>query len=538
MDCRAQRIPYRQTGAFSRLANDYIDQQPSLLPFFEHAPTIQGVKAAIEARKTQPVQRDVLADELLLSYRDVLNDKIRAQIESLRAPNTFTITTAHQPNILTGPLYFLYKIAHTIRLADHLNSLMQDYHFVPVYYMGSEDADLDELGHIHLDGIKYTWDTKQRGAVGRMKVDKPFLQLLDLLEGRLAVMPGGKEAMALIRQAYQEGRPIQEATFTMVHELFGDKGLLVLIPDTAKFKQQAARIFRDDLIDQVASTIVGKTATDIDAAGYRVQANPREINLFYLGEGSRERIEKRDENFIVVNTDLSFSEKELLEELSSHPERFSPNVILRGIYQETILPNVVFVGGGGELAYWLQYREFFRKNGVPMPVLLLRNSFLFIEKEIAAQIRKLGFEAPDFFLPEQELLNRIVQKESIHDTEVNGSLQQLDELYEGLRKKAAAIDSTLSRHVEALKTKAAQRVGELGKKMLSAEKRKYDAQLRQIKSIRERLFPENSLQERYENFLYFYGKWGRDFIEEILKQSLTLEQEFVVVELESSQPVN
>jgi len=291
-------------------------------------------------------------------------------------------------------------------------------------------------------------------------------------------------------------------------------------------------IFKDDLLNQTASGIVEKTAERLTHAGYKVQANPREINLFYLKNDSRERIEKKNGpigEYSILNSQLSFTEEDIIKELDEHPERFSPNVILRGLYQETILPNLAFIGGGGETAYWLQLKDLFKYYKVPFPMLVLRNSFLIIEKKWQERIAKLGFTIEDLFLSQEELLNRVVMNESKNEVKLNGSLPELEQMYENFKKQASAVDSSLEKHVEALKLRTVHRLQELEKKMLRAEKRKFADQQRQINTIKEHLFPGNGLQERYDNFSYYYAKWGKAFIEKLFEQSLVLEEEFVVL---------
>jgi len=529
MDCISTRLPYRQAGVFSKIATDYIDQADGLKPFYSYPPVLRGIQQAIEARKKFSTGREVLVRELKKQYSDLLKGKAGDNIDALLSPDTFTVTTAHQPNILTGPLYFIYKILHAIKLAGHLNTSLPQYKFVPVYYMGSEDADLDELNHIYIEGTKLVWNTKQTGAVGRMEVDAGFLQLMTTAEGQLAVLPNGKEIIGLIRQFFTKGVLIQDATFHLVNTLFSEYGLVVLIPDNAELKRQAISLFEDDLLHQRPSEITGKTIEKLDAAGYKIQAHPREINLFYLEKGIRERIIKEGTRYKVQGTSVEFSEEELLKELKQHPDRFSPNVILRGLFQEMILPNIAFMGGGGELAYWLQYGDMFSHYKVPFPVLLLRNSFLIVEKSWGRKINNLGFTIEDFFLPEQQLLTKLVSRQSKNEIRLNGSLTQVKDLYESFKKQAGAVDITLSRHVEALKEKAVHHLEELEKKMLRAEKRKFSDQQRQIQTIKAKLFPGNGLQERHDNLLYYYAKWGKDFIQTLYEHSLSLEQEFVVL---------
>jgi len=530
MDCTSTRLSYAKAGVFSKIATDYVSQAADLQPFFQHAPTLDGIRKAISERQQFPTNRKLLVEELQKQYATVSRSKaVTENIQSLLSPDTFTITTAHQNNIFTGPLYFIYKILHTISLSAQLKQSLPQYHFVPVYYIGSEDADLEELNHIYLDGEKLVWNTQQKGAVGRMKIDAALLRLIDRMEGQLSVQPNGAEIISLLRQHYKSGDTVEHATFSFVNALFAEYGLLVLMPDNAALKKQLIPVFEDDLLHQTASDIVGKTAERIQAAGYKTQAHPREINLFYLKDDIRERIELHGDEYHVLNEGLPFSNDKMLAELQWHPERFSPNVILRGIYQETILPDIAFIGGGGELAYWLELKDLFAHYKVPYPVLVLRNSFLVVEKKWQAKMDKLGFNMEDFFLREQELLNRLVKRDTANKLKLNGTLSQTEALYDTIKLQVAAIDTTLEKHVEALRQKTVYRLQELEKKMLRAEKRKFSDQQRQIQAIRQTLFPKDGLQERYDNMSYFYAKWGRSFIDQLYKHSLGLEQEFVVL---------
>jgi bacillithiol biosynthesis cysteine-adding enzyme BshC len=394
--------------------------------------------------------------------------------------------------------------------------------------MGSEDADFAELNHTYVDGKKIEWKKEQKGAVGRMIVDKTLIQLINELEGQLSTEAHGKEVIDLLHRCYSEGRTIQEATFELVNELYGQWGLVVLIPDSSILKSQLIAVFEDDLFDNTSSQIVEKTSEKL-GEHYNVQANPREINLFYLKDHIRERIEEKNGNYFILNMELSFTKEEIKKELQEHPERFSPNVILRGLYQESILPNLVFIGGGGEMAYWLQLKELFDHYNVVYPVLVLRNSFLIVEEKWNEKIKKLDLSIRDFFQDENELMKLIVEKNSQNQIALNGNFEKAEAFYEQIRIQAEAVDKTLSQYVSAIKTRSLKDLEELEKKMLRAEKRKFEEQQRQIQKIKEALFPNNGLQERVENFSWFYAKWGRSFIEELLKNSLALEQEFTIL---------
>lgn len=528
MNCSTTQLPYSNTGYFSKVVTDYLQQSPALRPFYEHLPDIEGIKAAIGQRQQFIQERKLLVEGLQEQYKTVTPaDNVQLNIQSLLQDNTFTVTTAHQPAIFTGHLYFIYKIVHTIRLADQLKKELPQYNFVPVFWMGSEDADLDELGNIWLSGDKLLWNTRQTGAVGRMNT-KGLDALIHRIAGELSVQPHGEELIKMIREAYLNSPDIQTATFRLIHELFAEYGLITIIPDTALLKKLMVSVFEDDLYHQTPGTIVEQT---IDKLGqhYKVQANPRAINLFYLKDGIRELIEWKNDHYEVRNTPLRFTKAEMAVELNDHPDRFSPNVILRGLYQETLLPNIAFIGGGGETSYWLELKELFHHYKVPYPVLVVRNSFLIVEEKWEEKIERMGLQISDFFQSEQQLLTSLVTRQANGHLKLTKELEATTRLYDTIREKATRIDETLLAHIEALKARTVKPLQELEKKMIRAEKRKYESEQHQIHQIKQALFPTGGLQERVENFMPYYAKWGRQFIDCIYKSSLALEQEFVII---------
>jgi len=528
MDWTSTRLPYRQTGYFSRIITDYLDQADTLKPFYTHGVTPEGLRESLQARQKAPVDRAALVSALEEQYTGIPEaPKVRENIRRLGGDNTFTVCTAHQPAIFTGHLYFIYKILHTIRLADSLNGDYPDKHFVPVFYMGSEDADLDELGHVYLGGEKLVWDTKQTGAVGRMTT-KGLDKLLYRIEGELSIEPFGPELIRLLKDAYLNSPDIQTATFRLVHDLFAEYGLVVLIPDLASLKRLMIPIFEDDLFRQEPARIVSETIERLPDH-YKVQANPRSINLFYLKDDLRGRIERNGDIFHVHTSSLQFTEQEIREELHRYPDRFSPNVILRGLFQETILPNIAFIGGGGETAYWLELKGLFELYRVPFPVLLLRNSFLLVSQQWEEKIEKAELSAADLFRPAEELVNELVRRESEHSLSLEREITEANNYYEALKALTRPVDPTLEQHVEALQARALDPIRTLEKKLLKAEKRKFIDLQRQIYSLKSALFPLNGLQERVENFMPWYAALGPSFIRDLYMHSPVLEEEFVVL---------
>lgn len=525
----AEHISYHQANAFSKIVLDYLSGSENLRPFYGASPSKESIEELLQRKKQQPLNREVLVRVLKEQYSKIgATGAVKKNIEALLSENAFTVCTAHQPNLFTGPLYFVYKVLHAIKLADWLEEQIPSHHFVPVYYMGSEDADFAELNHTYVDGKKLEWKKDQKGAVGRMKVDQTLVRLIDELEGQLVNEAHGKEVIGLLRRCYSNGKDIQTATFELVNELYGQWGLIVLIPDHPELKSEMRKVFEDDLFQHKPFEIVTKTSERL-SEHYDPQAHPREINLFYLKDDIRERIERKGEQFIVCNTEIGFTGEEIKKELEEYPGQFSPNVILRGLFQETILPNLAFIGGGGEIAYWLQLKDLFDHYNVVYPALVLRNSFLIVEEKWEELMKKLELSCADVFQSEDDLMKGIVEKHSQHAVSLNGNFEKVEKLFEQIRSQAASIDQTLSKHVVAIKARSLKNLEELEKKMLRAEKRKFSDQQGQIQKIKAALFPNNGLQERVENFSWFYAKWGRSFMEALYQNSLALEQEFTVL---------
>lgn len=527
MDCTSTNLAYGDTGYFSQVTIDYVTQAGDLRSFYRHPVSLDGIAKAIEDRKKSPVDRALLVKELTKQYEGIPHsDKVGDNIRLLLNENVFTVCTAHQPAIFTGNLFFIYKILHVIKLCARFRESFPQYDFVPVFYMGCEDADLDELGNIVLNGEKLTWETSQTGAVGRMQ-PKGLEKLIERINGELSVQPFGPALISLLKDCYDNSPNIQIATLKLVNRLFEEYGLLVLIPDNAALKKTLIPVFEKELFEETSSGIVAQTIERFSKK-YKVQAHPRAINLFYLDDQIRARIEKQGETWTVAGTDIVFTEAALRQELEEHPERFSPNVILRGLFQEKILPNIGFVGGGGELAYWLELKDLFDHYQTSYPVLILRNSFLVMEEQWLTKMEALGFGVPGLFKDEQTLINELVKRESSHQLSLITEIQNASLYYEQLKRIAAQVDASLTDHISALQARAIKPLQELEKKLLRAEKRKFETQQRQIQAMRNTLFPFDGLQERVENIMPFYARWGQDFIRMIYAESLTLEQEFRV----------
>jgi bacillithiol biosynthesis cysteine-adding enzyme BshC len=528
----AEQVAYPLTGYFSNLVSDYLEANQNLASFYTHSPNIDGVKAAIVARDSFNTPRIALTNALNKQYECIkASELVKANIQSLVNSKTYTVTTAHQPNLFTGPLYFIYKIAHTIALSRSLEKQIPGAKFVPVYYMGSEDADLDELGFVNIGGQKLVWQTKQTGAVGRMLVDAELLSLIKLIEGQIGVSVHGIAWVNLLKQSFTIGKTIAQATLEIVHHLFGDYGLVVVQPDSPELKSLFTSVIEKELTTGFSNNAVQQTIKNL-SVHYKVQAAGRAINLFYLQGNKRERIVQTSSGYEVSALGLTFTQEQILADVQNNPANYSPNVILRGVFQETILPNIAFIGGGGELAYWLELKQVFAEASVPFPVLLLRNSFLLVPAKQALQLQKMHINTINLFKGRpQVIIDSFVKANSVHHLQINTQMAAIEAQYTLIKEQAAAIDASLVDHIEALAHKQAQKLLQVQKKMLRAEKRKYEAEQQQITKIMEQLFPGGSLQERTENIADWYKIYGTHFVSAIVENSDDFSKGFTLLYL-------
>ncbi|MBO0932873.1 bacillithiol biosynthesis cysteine-adding enzyme BshC [Fibrella aquatilis] len=518
MEC--QYVPLSATGQFSSLFLDYIGSantgpeatpNPQLRPFYSDYPTIDAFAGQIQKKAFSDVNRAILVDALERQYAHLATetDVPLPDLAQLRNSRTFTVTTGHQLNLCTGPLYVVYKLITTINLARKLAEKYPDYHFVPVYWMASEDHDFAEINHFRLFGKTHTWHTEQRGAVGRMD-PRELASLFDQIP----------EKLALFERAYLTHSTLADAARYYMHSLFGADGLVCIDADDPALKQVFAPIMQDELLQQHTSTLVNATTERLNELGYKTPISPRDINLFYLTgsgtDGLRERIVRTDAGMYEVNgTKLRFSETEILSELASHPERFSPNVVMRPLYQEVILPNLAYIGGPSEVPYWLQLKGEFDYYGIAFPLLMPRNFALYVPKVTAQRVAKLGLDTTDMFQDVVTLKRDYVEHHTEHCLTFDEENTSVNRALETILVKAQLVDTTLEKAVLAETKRFANAVARLEKKMRRAEERNQEIGVRQLLAVKEELFPGGTPQERTDNFLTFFLN-DRQFIQKLL----------------------
>ncbi|WP_400193109.1 bacillithiol biosynthesis cysteine-adding enzyme BshC [Hymenobacter sp. B81] len=525
----AHCLPYAATGAFSPLLTDYLAQSPALQPFYHRFPSLEAFAGQVHDKQAHysAEARQRLVSTLRRQYAALpeVPAAVQANLELLAHDTTFTVTTGHQLNLMTGPLYFVYKIVTVIKLARQLKDAYPQYDFVPVYWLASEDHDFAEINHFHLFGKRLEWavDGSGAGPVGRLPLD-------GLTEAILSQLPA--ELPAGFREAYEHSATLADATRRLVHALFGQYGLVSLEPDDAELKQALVPVLHEELQRQPAYHAVQASNQQLEAAGYKPQVYARPLNLFYLtSEGRRERLELEDGHLVVRNTNRRFTPAEAVAEAQAHPERFSPNVVLRPLYQELALPNLCYVGGGAEVAYWFQLKGVFDHYRVPMPVVLPRNSALYVGRTHLGKLRKLGLATDDLFHPLPELKKQVGATLGQEEVSLAEQQQQLAAAFAAVSALAQRLDPTLVKTVAAEQQKVGGIVSGLEKRLQKAAEARHETAYGQLTALKDKLFPDGGLQERHDNVLSILIN-NPAFIEQLLAAFDPLALQFTVIEEE------
>lgn len=524
-------IPYLQTGYFSKLMIDYLNQDNRLTSLYHRFPTLEHFKLQIEDKKQSfsIEKRKILVERLVSQYQSIDTSHSTLQhIRTLENENSFTIVTGHQLNLFTGPLYFLYKIISVINLCKELKKTYPEQNFVPVYWMATEDHDFEEINFFNFNRIKFHWNKEASGPVGRLNTDG-LEAVFEHFKQHLPLGNNAKKLANLFEKAYLQHNNLTDATRFLANELFKNEGLVIIDGDDAQLKKLFTPHVKEELLHQSAIKEVEKSYPVLN--DYLIQVNPREINLFYIENNLRERIVLEEHQYKVLNTDLKFSREEILDLVDSNPEKFSPNVILRPLYQEVILPNLCYIGGGGELAYWLELKKVFELHHTTFPMLLLRNSVLLVTEKQNNKREKLDLTWEELFLKTQPFTQKKTHDLSEKAFDFDQQKAFLRKQFNDLVALTQKTHPSFLGAVKAQEQKQIKGLENLEKRYFKAERLKNQDELERMLDLKIALFPNNSLQERVDNFSTLYAEFGQEMIDILLEKLNPLDQNYSIITL-------
>lgn len=525
-----RELPKTSNG-FTRLFHDYLYDFPKVRKFFpSDSHSLQAVPEHVEAARKTPDHRAVIC-EILEEQNAAFGcgEKTLRNIQLLKEENTFCVVTGQQVGILGGPLYTFYKIITAWKLTEQLSQSFPQYRFVPVFWLEGEDHDFAEVNNITVIShenlpirVEYLIDGKPAdknvGAVGELQLDKGLDLFVSQLEKVIQHSEFRSGLLGLVSKAYTRGATFNQAFVRWMNTLFGnpemlDVGVVFISSNDTRIKQILSPIFLRELREypQTSQLVIKQSAElEID---YHAQIKPKAINLFLFHKGGRYLIEPRETDFSLKGTRYFPTRDELLRIAAESPELLSPNVVLRSVCQDALLPSVAYVAGPSEIAYFPQLRPVYEHFGVAMPMIYPRASATIVEEKLLRVLEKYQLDLEGLFTQRERISRHVIDLLSEINLEelFAGAAKRLDEVLNEMKFGLNYVDPTLLGALDNTRAKVEAQLSVLKAKAMAAQARRHETALKQIDKVMNNIFPNGNLQERELNVVYYMNKYGSSF---------------------------
>lgn len=458
------------------------------------------------------------------------SQKTKSNLDSLKEKNTLAVVTGQQLGILGGPLYTFYKIITAIKLAEYLKERYDGYNFVPVFWLESDDHDFEEVRSISIinelnelkkisydDGLP---EDEIRNSVGYLNINGNISPFLDDLTKNLRDTEFTQDLINRIKEIYSVGKSFKQSFKELIFWLFDHYGLIIFDPQDVVIKNLLKPVFKNEINNfrQYTEKLVSVSATLEDM--YHAQVKVRPVNLFYRNEEGRFLIEPVDNEFRLKRKRKKFTQEEIIDEIDKQPENFSPNVLLRPICQDYVLPTAFYIGGPGEISYFAQITPLYDFYNLEQPIIYPRASATIMEKNLENILEKYNLPFEDIYVSSDELKTKIINsisKNSVDDIFAEAN-NQIDLALDQLKEKLFEFDKTTADSTAKYRQKIIRYLDEIKAKAIEAQKKRHEITLRQVDKLTSSLFPNNNLQEREINFVHFFNKYGSNFIGRIFNE--------------------
>ena len=483
--------------------------------------------------------REALCNLLLRQNREygVAEEHLQL-LEKIRSPRCMTIVTGQQPGLFTGPLYTIYKALSAVVIAERQKAMFPDYDFLPIFWIESDDHDFEESactslfkGSTRQEIILEPWNRLPGQMVSRSPIGPSIRQCLDTLVESLHESDYREDIITKLNEFYSEETTLDGGFARTMAWLFKDYPLFFLSPGDPAFKKLSGEVFLRELstCPEASHTVIAQSSR-LEEKGYSTQAKPRTVNLFYINDhNQRQKIEQVDRDFFALSPGKQrYSRHQILEMCGDHPERFSPNVILRAIVQDHVLPVFAYIGGPGEISYLAQYRRTYEHFGLKMPFIIPRGSFTLIEPVVSRIMDKVMQKSGRPSLSRKHMYQTAfhdmaaLQKNAIkggddhdYDALFDRTAEALARELLALRPSLVQLDPTLEQSLMGTSKQAEKALDTLRQKTQRANRRKHDELLGQIDKSAMHLFPGGVPQERVINIFYYLNKYGPGLIDEL-----------------------
>lgn len=539
-------INFSDIPGHQNLFLDYLHEFENVERFYERNFSMQetyGDFLKLLSQSERP-HRNRLADIISRQYSDQKPSKqTQSNIELLGSNKTIAVVTGQQLGILGGPLYTIYKTITAIKLCNFLKEKFDEYQFVPIFWLEGDDHDYDEVRISNIlnndnklltvkyeDGLE---DEVNRGSVAELKFNENLNKVFAELQNGLRETEFKNSILDFYKSFYSVNKTFMESFRELMISLFDDYGLIVFNPVHPEIKQLLKPIFSQEITNYMNQTgFLVERSAELEEL-YHAQVKVKPINLFFMENNERLLIEPVEKEFRLKGKRKKFTQEELLAQLENSPEKFSPNVLLRPICQDFLFPTAFYIGGPGEISYFAQISPLYKIYNLLQPYIYPRASATIVEKGAKSVLEKYKLEYRDLFTTEEDLVSKIVASNS--DTNLEALFQTTSESINDIIKQLNFTLNEIDKTLPDLTNKANQRIDEalgyLKGKALDAERRKYDTTIRQLTKVRNLLYPNNNLQERELNFIYFANKYGLDTLKWIFNELAINKFEHQIIEL-------
>ena len=448
-----------------------------------------------------------------------------ANIDALLNDNTVAVVTGQQVGLFTGPLYTILKTLTTLKLVESLAERYPDYNFVPVFWLEGEDHDLEEVNSIKvlsasndLQEFRYEMkrvaDDENLGAVGKIEFDESIETIFANLDQSIIQTEFKSRVLKLFRMAYQKGMTFNRAFVHLMNVLLENSGLVFLDPNDKDVKKLLAPLFQRELAEtpKFCKLVIDQSA-DIEKK-YHAQIKPKSLNLFFFHRGGRYLLEPRSDGYSLKGTRQHLTREFVSDAATNTPELFSPNVVLRPICQDWLLPTLAYVAGPGEIAYFGQLKTLYEAVDIPMPIIYPRASATILEEKADKVLERFSISILDIYRDVEMVKEKVAAEVSdINLDEVfGGTFVSIQEAFEAIAPVLQKIDPTLNGALENVSRKTTVNIEGLKERAVAAQMRQHEVSLRQIDKAANLIYPQGNFQERELNVVYFLNKYGLEFL--------------------------
>ncbi len=514
-------IPIKQMPAVSPLIHDYHYNFAKVAKFYNgDFRDLATLQSHIEKVKSRDYPREPLG-AILKEQNEAYgcDGSTLENITKLVDKKACAVVTGQQVGLFSGPLYTIYKALTAVKLAQYLSQKGKE-PIVPIFWLASDDHDFAEINHVNF--------LDQANQVTRVSYDPPLsstrIPAADILltpdiakciEEFEAATQGSdfkQSVISQLSQAYGAGESIATAFARWITQLLKPYGVIIIDGSHPELKELGAKVFYTEIREGSPSTKRAlESSQELQESGYHAQVSVHDgiLNLFY-GEQERQSIHVQDGSYQIKGSEDAYTRQELLDLLESNPQRFSPNVLLRPLYQDALLPTVAYVGGPGEISYFAQMKGIYDSFGLHMPILYPRKTVTLLERKIDIVLTNYQLAVQDVWRSDDKLINEAVQKNipGAIDESIGLAAAHLERDFQSIKEEVIAFDPGLEKTVDMSLGKINQQIEFLHKKILKAAKQRDAIITQQLSKAIHNLYPNNHLQERVFNITPFLIKYG------------------------------